>query len=101
MKFQNAQKSLDNLLKFKIPRRQKRGLVNTIGELHKLLYGTLVNSDMEFINGRVDTLYNKTEKVILLQANHTRITQDSIRIISNDFQTLNRDLKNIPIILIP
>ena len=94
-KYENAQKFLKNLFSFQIPNRQKRGLINGLGEFHKFLYGTLANSDMQYINGHIETLYNRTDKAILLEANHTRITQDSIKIISDDFETLNTDLKNI------
>ncbi|KAG8300036.1 hypothetical protein J6590_085997 [Homalodisca vitripennis] len=55
---------IDDLIKLLPQRRGKRGLVDAGGHVLKFLFGTLENSDLEIIDGKMDYLYNTNEKIV-------------------------------------
>ncbi|KAG8280382.1 hypothetical protein J6590_083148 [Homalodisca vitripennis] len=55
---------IDDLIKLLPQRRGKRGLVDAGGHVLKFLFGTLENSDLEIIDGKMDYLYNTNEEIV-------------------------------------
>ncbi|KAG8268910.1 hypothetical protein J6590_014483 [Homalodisca vitripennis] len=55
---------IDDLIKLLPQRRGKRGLVDAGGHVLKFLFGTLENSDLEIIDGKMNYLYNTNEKIV-------------------------------------
>lgn len=75
--------------------RKKRGLFNIVGEVHKILWGSLAASDIEYFNAEIDKLYNHTNDAISFVSNETRITQDILDVISTDFDLYNKNIETI------
>ena len=75
--------------------RKKRGLFNIVGEIHKILWGSLANSDLDYFNQQIVNLYNHTNEAILLQEKAVHITQDTLKTLSNDFNVYNLNLLKI------
>lgn len=87
----NSTINLQNNL-FKTYSRRKRGLFNIVGEAHKFLWGTLSSSDLDYLNNEIDKLYNHTNNAILLQEKETRITQDNLKLLEDDFKVFNDNI---------
>lgn len=84
-------KSVENIIS-QTHKINKRGIFNPVGELHKILWGTLSNSDAEYYNNEIDKLYNHTNNLASIVQNQTRIIKHTI----NDFtRHLNSFNKNI------
>lgn len=75
--------------------RKKRGLFNVVGEFHKILWGSLSNSDLEYFNQEIDRLYNHSNTAILLNKEAVHITQDVLETIKNDCQIYNKNVNKI------
>ena len=53
--------------------RLKRRLINAIGSVSKKLFGTLTESDLEYINSEIDNLYKDNKVLANSISNQTRI----------------------------
>lgn len=61
---------------FDVSLRKKRGVFNIVGEVHKILWGTLAASDIDYINNEIDKLYKQNNNVISI------VTQDTLQLIA-------------------
>lgn len=53
--------------------RNKRGLMNFVGDVSKTLFGTLSNSDLVEINNEFDKIYSNNRQLAEVMTNHTKI----------------------------
>ena len=83
----------DSLFNFHL--RKKRGLLNMVGEVNKILWGNLANSDLEYINQEIDKLYSNTKEAILLEEKSIQITQNTLKALSTDFEIFNKNFLKI------
>lgn len=82
--------------------RQKRGLINIVGSLHKYLFGTLDNDDLEIINSKFNTLLQNEHEIktqldlqssILINLN--KKLNDSFLRIDKNFNTLSHVIEKL------
>lgn len=57
-RIRNLYENLDHLLGYN---RQMRGLINGIGALSKVLFGTLTEDDLSLLNDNIDQLFSALE----------------------------------------
>lgn len=79
----------------KIPTRPKHGLLNPIGEIGKILFGTLSDSDAEYYNSEIDKLHNDVQTVATLVKNQTQIIKTQILTNLDDMKSFNARLATI------
>lgn len=70
------------------PKRTKRGLVNFVGDISKTLFGTLSNSDLDYIDGELDKLYTDNKNIATALTNHTKILKSLLDSSSADYKGL-------------
>ena len=75
--------------------RTKRGLINTVGEIQKLLWGNLAQSDLNDINTAIDEQTYKLNETINLVKNSTYINKQIIKHINTNFETYNENINLI------
>ena len=71
-----------NLLleKLLVNNRKKRGLDNAVGTVVKMLFGTIAESDLEYVIFEIDKLYRGNKVIATSISNQTRITKSLLKI---------------------
>lgn len=90
-RIRNVEK-LANKLKVLLYNRHKRGLINGIGSLSKLLFGTLDENDLTLINENIDKLFEDQNKLTHIIQNQTIIFKEILH--DSHFTELTEQLSN-------
>lgn len=75
--------------------RIKRGVFNFIGEISKILFGTLGNSDAEYYNNEMDKIHADNERLSILVSNQTTIVKAMIGTFTDALQGLRNDTNKL------
>jgi Baculovirus F protein len=75
-------------------RRQKRGWINAIGSVFKVLFGTLDASDAEYYDDAIEKVSSDEKNILLLMKDHTQILKSSIMSFNSTVKSfeVNRDI---------
>lgn len=76
-------------------KRTKRAVLDTIGKIYKLLYGTLIEEDEIFLIQKLQNCLNDTAQLASLIKHQTEIIQLNNLLITQKFTDTDRMLKNI------
>ena len=68
--------------------RVKRGVFNFVGDIAKILFGTLSDSDARYYNDEIDKLYHQSSETAETIKEFTKITKATINAASQDIHTL-------------
>ncbi|XP_033319429.1 uncharacterized protein LOC117216655 [Bombus bifarius] len=94
-KYRNLQ-NLTRQLKLLLRYKSKRGLLNVIGSVSKILFGTLDENDLELINKNIDTLFDSNNKIKTVLSNQTALIKrvlDNTK--TNQLENLANDIHKI------
>jgi hypothetical protein len=75
--------------------RWKRGVFDFVGQIAKILFGTLDSSDAEYYNEQIDLTYNNSKQLTNLYKKQISIIQATIGNFSNAFEANNQKFKEI------
>ena len=78
--------------------RKKRSLIfpfNIIGNIIKILFGTLSTNDLKYSDQEIDRLYKNSNERILLQEKSLHINQEMLKEISKDFKSFNKNILEV------
>lgn len=75
--------------------RWKRGVFDFVGQIAKILFGTLDSSDAEYYNEQIDLAYNNSKQVTNLYKKQISIIQATIGNFSNAFAENNQKFKEV------
>lgn len=75
--------------------RLKRGVFDFVGQIAKVLFGTLDSSDAEYYNEQIDLTYNNSRQITNLYKKQISIIQATIGNFSNAFAENNQKFKEI------
>lgn len=75
--------------------RVKRGVFDFVGQIAKILFGTLDSSDADYYNEQIDLAYNNSKQLTNLYKKQISIMQSTINNFSNAFVTNNKKFKEI------
>lgn len=84
-------RSKESLIEQLIGHRQKRGLINAIGSLSKILFGTLDETDAEQYQKQIKQLEESQEKIIELNGKQIQIFNSSLYKLSNEIKQLEKN----------
>ncbi|XP_072758657.1 uncharacterized protein [Anoplolepis gracilipes] len=73
----------------------KQGVFNFIGQISKILFGTLDSYDADYYNEQIDLVYNNSKQLANLYKKQISIMQSTINNFSNAFIANNQKFKEI------
>lgn len=76
-------------------KREKRGLINSIGEASKYLFGTLSEEDAQFYLNEFKSLKDKHVLQDSIIKKHTSIMESTINLIKNDILNTNETIQTL------
>lgn len=76
-----------------VVRREKRGLINGIGDGLKFLFGVPDSEDAQFYTDSINSLINNQKQTATLMQQQVRIISSTITNFNNSLQTLNQNTK--------
>lgn len=89
----NRRARLMNIINY-VP-RSKRGVFDFVGDISKVLFGTLGNSDAEYYNQEIDKIHDDNERLSVLVRNQTTIVKGIISSFSDSIQSLSNDTQKL------
>ncbi|KAK2578117.1 hypothetical protein KPH14_000977 [Odynerus spinipes] len=70
--------------------RNRRAPLNFIGQISKILFGTLDDTDADYYNTQIDKVYNDTQHMAELLKEHTNIVKSTLDKVSDQLEGLTR-----------
>lgn len=80
---------IDDLITLLPRKRVKKGLINAGGSVLKYLFGTLDNSDLDTVNGKLDYLYDSNEQIVHDQKEQVTVLSNMQTELVNHTRTIN------------
>lgn len=77
------------------PKRNKRGIINGIGDDFKFLFGVPDADDAKFYTDSINNLVHNQKQTAILMQQQIRIISSTITTFNNSLQTLNRNTKTL------
>lgn len=75
--------------------RSKRGVFDFVGDIIKILFGTMSSSDVEYYNKEIDNIHNDNKRIAELFANQTQILKLVIHSTKNVTDQINQKLDTL------
>lgn len=75
--------------------RFKRGVFNFVGQIAKILFGTLDSSDADYYNNQIDRAYNNSKELTNLYKKQINVIQSSINTFSDLFKAHAKQFEEV------